>query len=223
MTALSISNVVLWVIQMFTIVVVFGLARQIGVLHQRVRPLGPGKVQDGPALGSRVSQQILTSAGGNDIPLVHDKGVSLLALVSPHCSACKPLIESAHSLRKAQPEVRILVAVDGTESERANYLADYSFDHIVDSNQITAVSVASRPFALALGPDGTVLQAGVPNTLEQLEILLSTARQMTTMSEPATQGVAVASGLGARAPLGPGDRLLLETAPRTSVKTREEP
>jgi hypothetical protein len=37
MTGLTISNIILWILQISTIIVVVGLARQVGVLHLRVR------------------------------------------------------------------------------------------------------------------------------------------------------------------------------------------
>jgi hypothetical protein len=118
MTALSISNLVLWLIQIFTVIVLVGLARQVGVLYQRVPAVGPGRMDDGPPIGSRVSQQVLTGQDGKEIPILDNESISLLAFASPHCSACKPLLDSVQGLMSVSHDIRFLVAVDGTETER---------------------------------------------------------------------------------------------------------
>jgi len=40
MTALAISNVVLWIVVLALLVVVIALTRQLGVLHERIAPVG---------------------------------------------------------------------------------------------------------------------------------------------------------------------------------------
>ena len=55
MTALAISNIVLWFVVIALIVVVLALTRQVGVLHERIAPAGALMINQGPAVGERVS------------------------------------------------------------------------------------------------------------------------------------------------------------------------
>lgn len=220
MAALSISNLILWIIQIFTAIIIIGLARQIGVLHQRVRPLGPGRVDDGPPIGSTVRQQILTGTDGEEVPLLDNEHISLLVLASPNCNACKPMLDSVQSLANVQPDIRFLVAVDGARAERTRYLARYSFKQTVASEELTALSAASRPFAVALASDGTVLQTGIPNTLEQLEILITSARQLNSSTSGLVPDEATFLGHGVLT--SASDQRVLETTSATSAVTKED-
>jgi len=51
MTALVISNVILWVIVLALVLVVLALSRQIGVLYERVAPMGALTMDKGPQVG----------------------------------------------------------------------------------------------------------------------------------------------------------------------------
>ena len=51
MTALAISNVVLWIAVLALLFVVLALVRQIGVLHERIAPMGAMTSDHGPAVG----------------------------------------------------------------------------------------------------------------------------------------------------------------------------
>ena len=220
MTALVISTLLLWVTQIFSVIVIIGLARQIGVLHQRVRPLGPGIIEDGPQIGSMVDQQALQSRNGNSFLLLEPSQITLLAFASPHCNACQSLLESVESLEKVgRPRTRIIVAVDGTDDEQVAYLRRYRFGFAVSVAQITTVSVASRPYAVALAGDGKVLYKGIPNTLEQLEFLLNSAHDMAL--ETPTESSASSHDEQFEPRMAAGRRMA-DAPPRTTTARKED-
>ncbi len=64
MSALMISNVVLWVVVLALVVVVLALSRQIGVLYERVAPMGALTMDKGPQVGDPAPQLQLQDLRG---------------------------------------------------------------------------------------------------------------------------------------------------------------
>jgi methylamine dehydrogenase accessory protein MauD len=180
MTGLTISNVILWCVQISTIVVVVALARQVGLLHLRLRPLGAGRTEDGPPIGARFDLSAAASLGGGQIPVVVPGYLSLITFVNPGCSTCSPTLDAVKRLRAVERDVRFIVAVDGEERQGIKYVQSYGLMNVIDPGSIGILDSRSRPFVVVLRHDGTVLASGVPNTLEQLEVLLAEARHMTS-------------------------------------------
>ena len=56
MSALAISNVVLWVVVASLLVVVLALMRQLGVLHERIAPVGALMLNRGLAVGDKAPE-----------------------------------------------------------------------------------------------------------------------------------------------------------------------
>ena len=176
LTALTISNLVLWVLQIATIVVVLGLARQIGVLHLRLPAHGAGRTEDGPLVGARIDLQPVVSFRGEQTPVVCSGHLSVLTFANPECGVCGPTMEAVKRLRAREPSVRFIAAVNGEASEGLKYAAGYGLSDAVSAESLRVLGSNARPFAVVLSDDGTVLAAGVPNTLEQFETLLATGR-----------------------------------------------
>ena len=183
MTGLAISNLILWCLQIATIVVVVALARQVGLLHLRLRPLGAGRTEDGPPIGARFDLSPAASLGGGQIPVVVSGYLSLITFVNPGCSTCSPTLDAVKRLRAVEGKVRFIVAVDGEERPGIKYVHSYGLMNVVGSGSIAVLDSHSRPFVVVLRDDGMVLATGVPNTLEQLEVLLAEARHMTSVAD----------------------------------------
>ena len=49
--AILISNAMLWVVLLALVVVVLALARQIGILYERIAPMGALMMDQGPKVG----------------------------------------------------------------------------------------------------------------------------------------------------------------------------
>jgi methylamine dehydrogenase accessory protein MauD len=183
MTGLAISNLILWSLQIATILVVVALARQVGLLHLRLRPLGAGRTEDGPPIGARFDLSSAASLGGGQIPVVVPGYLSLITFVNPGCSTCSPTLDAVKRLHAVEGEVRFIVAVDGEERQGIKYVEGYGLMNVVGSGSIGVLDSHSRPFVVVLRHDGTVLATGVPNTLEQLEVLLAEARHTTSVAD----------------------------------------
>src|SRR5215470_15994374 len=67
--ALIVSNAVLWVVVLALCAIVFALARQIGVLHERIAPAGALMLKRGLKIGEPAPTMTLTDVDGRIIPI----------------------------------------------------------------------------------------------------------------------------------------------------------
>ena len=65
--ALLITNIFLWLVVLALLLVVWALARQIGVLYERVAPMGALMIDQGPKVGDAAPSFSLTSIGGRAV------------------------------------------------------------------------------------------------------------------------------------------------------------
>src|SRR2546422_279272 len=105
--ALLVSNAVLWMVVVLLGCVVAALARQIGVLHERVAPAGALMVGKGPAVGepAPVVRALDLSGTVRDVGGPGAQGRStLLFFLSPTCPVCQALLPVLRSIpRRARP------------------------------------------------------------------------------------------------------------------------
>jgi methylamine dehydrogenase accessory protein MauD len=175
LTALTVSSIVLWTLQIATIIVVVGLARQVGLLHLRLPPQGAGRTDDGPQPGEHMDLGPAVSLTGEEKPVLVPGQLSALILASPSCGVCAPTMAAVGRLGEVEPDVRFVVGVDGEASQAIAYAAGYGIKDVFAPSKL-GVNITARPFAVIVSDKGTVLAAGVPNTLEQVESLLAAAR-----------------------------------------------
>jgi methylamine dehydrogenase accessory protein MauD len=181
-----ISESLLWVLQAATILVVVGLARQVGVLHLRVPPRGAGPVKEALAVGTTVELAPVTSLESRRVEILSPGRLALVVFANPGCSLCSPILEGLRSLARRDASFRTTVAVDGDPDTALGYAKRHGFGDAVAAESLDQLDPSHRPFAIALSSKGTVLGSGVPNTLEQLEVLLADARhaQITSAGGP---------------------------------------
>ena len=67
MTALTVSNIVLWVAVLALSLVVLALVRQLGVLHERIAPAGALMLNRGLVVGERVPMVDATDLEGHEL------------------------------------------------------------------------------------------------------------------------------------------------------------
>ncbi|MEB2285716.1 MAG: methylamine dehydrogenase accessory protein MauD [Polyangiaceae bacterium UTPRO1] len=183
MTALLVSNALLWIAVVVLSVVIVALVRQIGVLHERVFPVGALVLPSGPKVGAAAPSLAVTDIAGRAVAIggVDAAGRrTLLFFVSPTCPICKTLLPVVRALvAAAQPPTRLVLASDGdVESQRAFVaragLGDYPY--VVSSDVGLAYQVGKLPYAALIGADGVLLAKGLVNTREHVESLFEAAR-----------------------------------------------
>ena len=176
--ALLVTVLVLWLVVIALVVAVFALARQIGVLYERVAPMGALMMDEGPKVGDLSPMFNLTTLSGARVqvgaPGAHS---TLVFFVSPTCPVCKKLLPVLRSSAKVESTwLRVLLASDGDEAkQRAFYekaeLSD--FPYVLSSDLGMAFRVGKLPFAVLIDELGKVRAKGLINSREQLESLFT--------------------------------------------------
>jgi len=177
---LLVSNIVLWVLVVILALVVFALARQVGILHERVAPAGALQPTEGPKVGELTDAMRLEDLQGNPVTIggADPDGQSTLVLfISPTCPVCRSLVPTAKSLaRKESSRLRLVFASDGDQpAQHVAYAADLRLDgypYVLSQPLGLAYHVSKLPFALLIGADGSLQSKGLVNTREHLESLV---------------------------------------------------
>ena len=176
--ALLVSNVLLWCLVIALAIIVVALARQVGILHERVAPAGALMPTNGPKVGELTTAQALADLDGRPLAIggaSADGAATLVLWVSPTCPVCRTLVPTAVSLVKRE-RLRLVLASDGENvDQHRRYVADLGiagYPYVVSQALGVAFAVSKLPFAALIAPDGTLASKGLVNTREHLESLV---------------------------------------------------
>ena len=177
--ALLVSHALLWVLVVALAVVVAALARQIGVLHERVSPAGALVGREGPRPGEAAPVVEVEDWSGRRLRIGApdpDGASTLLLFVAPGCPICQVVLPVARSLRAAEAgRLQLVLASDGSRAEHEAFVREHQLDreHYVLSAALgLAWQVPRLPYAALVDENGIVRARGLVNTREHLESLL---------------------------------------------------
>ncbi len=183
MTALAISNIVLWVLVVALAAVVLALTRQLGVLHERIAPAGALMLNRGLAVGEPAPVIEVTDLEGRAFRIGaprSDGRSTLLLFVSPTCPVCKTLLPAVLSSRKDERGwLDVLLASDGDLTEQRDFVRRQHLEvvpYIVSGALGLAYQVGRLPFGALLDEHGIVRARGLVNSREHLESLFEAKR-----------------------------------------------
>jgi methylamine dehydrogenase accessory protein MauD len=174
---LTVSLVLLWLVVIALGIVVFALARQIGVLFERVAPMGALITDGGPKIGEAASRMEVMTLGGQRLAVGTGGRSMLLFFLSPTCPVCKkllPILKSASKAEKAWLDV--VLASDGERPKHEAFIRQQSleaFPYILSTDLGMSYRVNRLPFAVLIDGDGIVRAKGLVNNREQLESLFN--------------------------------------------------
>lgn len=176
-TALIISNLILWVLAILLLLAVYALARQIGVLHERVAPVGALTPANGPKIGEQlepIAARTLADATVN-IGAPSDSS-TFIFFMSPGCPICRSLLPVVKDLAD-QENISLLYASDG--DDLASHHA-YAEEHDIPASRYVlsqalgmTLGVNRLPFAALISDEGVLRARGLVNNREHLESLLA--------------------------------------------------
>jgi len=175
--ALLVSNLVLWVLVVALAAVVVALARQVGLLHARIAPVGALATSHGPEVGDDVPELALVDRRGQPVRIggADADGIrTLLFFLSPTCPVCTSLLPTLLRLDAAQPDLHLVFASDGDWEEHAEFVREHGLDastYVLSMELGLRFEVAKLPFAVLLDAAGVVRAKGLVNTREHLESL----------------------------------------------------
>ena len=180
--ALIVSNVLLWFAVLALLVVVIALSRQIGILYERVAPMGALMMDAGPKVGDAAPLFELSTLDGAALRLGGARARSTLVFfLSPTCPVCKKLLPILKSVRAAEGRwLDIVFASDGErpahdEFRRRAALGD--FPYVLSAELGLRYQVSKLPYALLIDEAGRVRAKGLVNSREQLDSLFA-AREL---------------------------------------------
>jgi methylamine dehydrogenase accessory protein MauD len=177
MSPLAIAVALLFVLNAGLILVVLALARQVGVLHERVSPIGALSLEHGPKVGDLVPELVLPTLSGDSIVLGAAATRSkMFFFLSPTCPVCKKLLPALRALAAAESDrLDIVLASDGDHTEHAAFAAreKLGLPYVLSAELGMTFRIGKLPYAVLIGPDGTVRAKGLVNNREQLESLLT--------------------------------------------------
>lgn len=176
--ALLVSNVFLWVVVLALVVVVLALARQIGILYERIAPMGALMMDQGPKVGESAPAFTLDTISGGKLSIGGNGGRSqLLFFLSPTCPVCKKLLPVIKSIQGAEKSwLDVALASDGDLPEHAEFYckADLkSFPYALSTELGMTYRISKLPYAVLIGEDGRIRGKGLVNSREQLESLFA--------------------------------------------------
>ena len=177
MSFLIASQILLWLLVVGLILVVFALARQIGVLHERIAPVGALTPRGGPEVGDASPRMTLATLDGASVtvgePLASGR-MQLLLFISSDCPVCKRLIPLAKSVAKAEHLDLVFVGDDEAAAQRA-LIARFgleAYPFVNGPGLGMAYQVGKLPYAVLLDDAGLIASKGLVNTREHLESLV---------------------------------------------------
>lgn len=191
MSALVVSNLLLWLAVVVLAALVFALARQIGVLHERLAPAGALLLRGGPQIGEAAPAWAGTDLYGRATRLggpSEDGRGTLLLFVAPGCPVCKSLLPVVRRIAAEEAtHLRVVFASDGDEAAQRVFAAEHGLDgfpYVVSTELGLAHGVGRLPHAVLTDAGGIVRAKGLVNSREHLESLLEAqARGVASIQE----------------------------------------
>lgn len=176
--ALLVSSVVSWVFLLGLAVVVYALARQIGVLHERIKPVGALSLGKVIRPGEVAPAFTLPSLNGGAVTLGGASAANqatLLFFLSPTCPVCKtllPVLKSAQATERRW--LRIVLASDGDADEHEAFIERHGlreFPYVLSTEVGMAYQIGKLPYGVLIDEHGRVASHGLVNNREHLDSL----------------------------------------------------
>lgn len=175
--ALLVSNVLAWIAIVALAAVVVALTRQIGLLHERIAPVGALSVATGPEVGTPAPVLTLPDLTGEPTPIGGEDALgrrTLLFFLSPTCPVCETLLPTVKRLTRGDGRLRVVFASDGDAAEHRAFASAHGLDgdaYVLSRDLGMHYQVAKLPYAVLLDAGGVVRAKGLVNTREHVESL----------------------------------------------------
>lgn len=180
--ALIVSNLVLWIAVLALLATVFALARQIGVLYERIAPMGALMIDAGPKVGDVAPALDLRTIDGRAFASGGTRSRSLLLFfLSPTCPVCKKLLPILQRIAADEEGwLELAFASDGEVEEHEAFRRRAgleAYPYVLSTELGMAWRIGKLPYAVLVDETGHVRAKGLVNSREQLESLF-TAREL---------------------------------------------
>ncbi len=172
-----------WIAIIIMAVLFVGMFRQIGLLHERLGPVGALTLSGGAKVGEQARQFDLVSLNGGMVQIggaVTDGLSTLIFFVSPTCPVCKSMLPILRSMAK-EPEARtrLVFASDGDEVAQRKMIEREKLDaypFVLSGALGREHGVGKLPYAVLIDAVGKVVAKGLVNNREHVESLFEAER-----------------------------------------------
>jgi methylamine dehydrogenase accessory protein MauD len=171
------SQILLWTAVIVEGLLIAALARQVGILHERVAPAGALTLHQKVNVGEVASPMTVTTIDGAAIEIggKREGRSQLLFFASPDCPVCKSLLPVVRSAASAEADwLDMVLAGDGSKAEYQRLRSLHGLEGVptVLSEALgRAFGVSKLPYAVLLDETGRVASLGLVNSREHLESL----------------------------------------------------
>jgi methylamine dehydrogenase accessory protein MauD len=172
-----VSQILLWSAVIIEALLIAALARQIGVLHERIAPAGALTLPQSAKVGETATPLTLTTTAGGTIEIggKRDGRSQLLFFASPDCPVCKSLLPVVRSAARAESGwLDMVIAGDGAATAYRQLAQAHGIEDLpmVLSEALgRAFGVSKLPYAVLIDEAGRVASTGLINSREHLESL----------------------------------------------------
>jgi len=177
MNALVFAVAALWVLVLILLGVVWVMLRQIGVLYERISPMGALMDSAGPQVGEPARPFLLASLNGGEVAIGAAGRAQLVFFLSPTCPVCKQLLPVLASIRTDEAAwLDVVLASDGEEAKHRAFIGKQklaAFPYVLSTDLGMTYRVQRLPFAVLSDKAGVVRAKGLVNNREQLESLFN--------------------------------------------------
>lgn len=173
---LVVSNIALWIGFVAMVLVNLALARQIGVLYERVAPAGALMMNQKLVVGAQAPVLSVQTLEG-EVEAVGEAGdkSQLLFFLSPDCPVCNQLTPALKSAASAESGwLRVLLASDGDDQDHRGYRERkglQQFPYVVSELLGKTYGVSKLPYAVLIDEQGVIASMGIINSREHLDSL----------------------------------------------------
>jgi methylamine dehydrogenase accessory protein MauD len=195
--AFEVSYAALWVSVLGIAFIMFALLRQVGILLQRLGPVGAmsdERLSPGANL-PEIGVASLDLGSSRELRPVGSDALAIL-FVTTTCALCAEVAPAFDAILRRQRTMDGIVAVSAPRGEARLWAGAHRTRTPAYSREMLLedAGVPMSPFVAVVDGDGTVRAAGLVNNGEQIESVLTAARSYTggpAASEPALAQVRV--------------------------------
>ncbi len=189
LASLWVSQILLWLLLIALSAVCFALIRQLGVLHERIAPVGALSINRQLSAGDVAPAMQLTAMAGQVIDIAQKPtGFSqsgqtqpiksqLLFFLSPQCPVCKSLLPILRAIADAESAwLELILASDGDDQDTHNRFIEknklHNYPYVLSETLGVTYGVSKLPYGVLINEDRTIAALGLVNSREHLESLL---------------------------------------------------
>lgn len=178
---MPIALVLSWLAIVALTIVVYALSRQIGVLHQRISPVGALSLGQTIEAGSPAPQFTLPSLTGGEVVIGGEaEKVTLLFFLSSNCPVCKTLLPALTAIARQEADwVKVIFASDGDESEHHSLIMEHglrAYPYLLSTELGMSYQISKLPYAVLIDKNGVIAAHGLANSREHIESLFEALR-----------------------------------------------